>query len=206
MAETPSLAASRRSGNRRTIFAVALVGCGMLGLSFAAVPLYDLFCRVTGYGGTTRVAEGDASHVLDREMVVRFDSSVNRKLPWRFTPEVVKLKVRVGETNLASYTATNQGDAPLVGTATFNVTPDKMGQYFNKIECFCFTEQVLNPGESVQMPVSFFIDPAIAEDDNLADVTTVTLSYTFFRAEDQSAAQTPQVSEFSARASAALAN
>ena len=139
-------------------------------------------------------------------MVVRFDSSVNRKLPWHFTPEVVKLKVRVGETNLASYTATNQGDAPLVGTATFNVTPDKMGQYFNKIECFCFTEQVLNPGESVQMPVSFFIDPAIAEDDNLADVTTVTLSYTFFRAEDQSAAQTPQVSEFSGRASAALAN
>ena len=206
MAATRSLAAARRTGNRRTIFAVALVGFGMLGLSFAAVPLYDLFCRVTGYGGTTQVAASDAGQILDREMVVRFDSSVNRKLPWHFTPEVVKLKVRVGETNLASYTATNQGDAPLAGTATFNVTPDKMGQYFNKIECFCFTEQVLNPGETVHMPVSFFIDPAIAEDENLADVTTVTLSYTFFQAEDQSAAQRPQVSEISERPRAALAN
>ena len=206
MAATPPLAAARRTGNRRTIFAVALVGCGMLGLSFAAVPLYDLFCRVTGYGGTTQVAANDAGQTLDRQMVVRFDSSVNRKLLWHFAPEVNKIKVRVGETNLASYTATNQGDAPVVGTATFNVTPDKMGQYFNKIECFCFTEQVLNPGETVHMPVSFFIDPAIAEDENLADVTTVTLSYTFFQAKDQSAAQRSQVSQFNRQPNTVLKN
>ena len=206
MTATQSLAVARRAGNRRTIFAVALVGCGMLGLSFAAVPLYDLFCRVTGYGGTTQIATRGAGQILDREMVVRFDSSVNRKLPWNFKPEVIKIKVRVGETNLASYTATNQGDAPVVGTATFNVTPDKVGQYFNKIECFCFTEQVLRPGESVHMPVSFFIDPAIAEDENLADVTTVTLSYTFFKAEDQGAAQRSQVDEASKRLRTALAN
>ena len=206
MTAIQSLAVARRAGNRRTIFAVALVGCGMLGLSFAAVPLYDLFCRVTGYGGTTQIATRGAGQILDREMVVRFDSSVNRKLPWNFKPEVIKIKVRVGETNLASYTATNQGDAPVVGTATFNVTPDKVGQYFNKIECFCFTEQVLRPGESVHMPVSFFIDPAIAEDENLADVTTVTLSYTFFKAEDQGAAQRSQVDEASKRLRTALAN
>ena len=206
MTAIQSLAVARRAGNRRTIFAVALVGCGMLGLSFAAVPLYDLFCRVTGYGGTTQIATRGAGQILDREMVVRFDSSVNRKLPWHFTPEVIKIKVRVGETNLASYTATNQGDVPVVGTATFNVTPDKMGQYFNKIECFCFTEQVLKPGETVHMPVSFFIDPAIAEDENLADVTTVTLSYTFFQAEDQSAAQRPRVSQFNGRPNTVFEN
>ena len=184
MAATRSLAAARRTGNRRTIFAVALVGCGMLGLSFAAVPLYDLFCRVTGYGGTTQVAASGAGQILDREMVVRFDSSVNRKLPWHFTPEVVKLKVRVGETNLASYTATNQGDAPLVGTATFNVTPDKMGQYFNKIECFCFQEQLLEPGESMSMPVTFYVDPEIINDKYAKEVKTITLSYTFFKSLD----------------------
>ena len=191
-------AASRRR-NTRTGVLLSLVVVGMIGLSFASVPLYDLFCRVTGYGGTTRVAAAGSEVIVDRQMVVRFDGTVNKALPWRFVPEVNKIRVKVGETSLAAYQATNTGDAPVVGTATFNVTPDKMGQYFNKIECFCFTEQVLLPGQTVTMPVSFFIDPAIMEDRNLADVTTVTLSYTFFKADDQSALDNQKISQLMTR-------
>jgi cytochrome c oxidase assembly protein subunit 11 len=191
-------AASRRR-NTRTGVLLSLVVVGMIGLSFASVPLYDLFCRVTGYGGTTRVAAAGSEVIVDRQMVVRFDGTVNKALSWRFVPEVNKIRVKVGETSLAAYHATNTGDAPVVGTATFNVTPDKMGQYFNKIECFCFTEQVLLPGQTVTMPVSFFIDPAIMEDRNLADVTTVTLSYTFFKADDQSALDNQQISQLMTR-------
>ncbi|MDW3204809.1 MAG: cytochrome c oxidase assembly protein [Alphaproteobacteria bacterium] len=166
--------------NRRMLAGCVLaVGC-MIGLSFAAVPLYDLFCRVTGYGGTTQVSATAPGEVLDRVITVRFDASTNVALPWRFSPEQRSVDVRVGESAMAFYAAENPTDTRTVGTATFNVTPLKAGQYFTKVECFCFTEQVLEPGQRVAMPVSFYVDPAIAEDRNLDDVDTITLSYTFF--------------------------
>lgn len=159
----------------------------MVGLAYAAVPLYDLFCRVTGYGGTTQTAEVAPEQALDRRITVRFDAGVARDMPWAFQPVERQMTLRVGETALAFYRAVNDGPTPITGTATFNVTPLKAGQYFSKIECFCFTEQTLAPGQSVDMPVQFFVDPAIAEDRNLDDVKTITLSYTFFRQSDDAA-------------------
>ena len=158
----------------------AFVVVGMVGLSFAAVPLYNVFCRVTGFGGTTQVASERAGRVLNRAMTVRFDGTVAQGLPWRFTPEQLSQKLKIGETGLAYYRAENTSDHPVVGVATYNVTPAKAGVYFSKIDCFCFTEQTLQPGESVLMPVAYFIDPEIADDPNLDEVSTVTLSYTFF--------------------------
>ena len=167
---------------------VALYSClgvlGMVGLSFASVPLYDLFCRVTGYGGTTQQAAEASEIVLDRDVTVRFDASVNSELVWDFKPVQVKTDMKVGQTAIAFYRARNTGDEPVKGTATFNVTPLKAGQYFVKVDCFCFTEQLLNPGQEVDMPVQFYVDPAIADDPNLDDVKTITLSYTFFRMEE----------------------
>ncbi|UEM21583.1 cytochrome c oxidase assembly protein [Skermanella mucosa] len=161
---------------------------GMIGLSFAAVPLYSLFCQVTGFGGTTQRAEGPAGEILDRTVKVRFNADVNGALPWGFQPEIHQMEVRIGESAMTSYRAVNHSDEPIVGTATYNVTPDKAGIYFNKIQCFCFTEQRLEPGQSVDMPVYFFVDPAMADDPKLDDVKTITLSYTFFRAHDGGAA------------------
>ncbi|WP_158043621.1 cytochrome c oxidase assembly protein [Skermanella pratensis] len=161
---------------------------GMVGLSFAAVPLYDLFCQVTGFGGTTQRAEGPAGEILDRTVKVRFNADVNAALPWGFRPEIHQMEVRIGESAMTSYRAVNNSDEPIVGTATYNVTPDKAGIYFNKIQCFCFTEQRLEPGQSVDMPVYFFVDPAMADDPKLDDVKTITLSYTFFRAHGGGAA------------------
>ncbi|QQP90073.1 cytochrome c oxidase assembly protein [Skermanella sp. TT6] len=161
---------------------------GMIGLSFAAVPLYDLFCKVTGFGGTTQRAEGPAGEILDRTVKVRFNADVNGALPWGFRPEIHQMEVRIGESAMMSYRAVNNSDEPIVGTATYNVTPDKTGIYFNKIQCFCFTEQRLEPGQSVDMPVYFFVDPAMADDPKLDDVQTITLSYTFFRAHGGGAA------------------
>lgn len=191
----------QRTRNLRTAGVLATVVVGMLGMAYASVPLYEIFCRVTGFGGTTQVATGDADRVLDRTMTVRFDSNVNQELPWKFAPAQRSMPVRVGETNLAFYRATNTGRETLVGTATFNVTPDKAGRYFDKIACFCFTEQVLKPGETVDMPVSFFLDPALADDAKMDGVTTVTLSYTFFRAQDQSKAR--QIAEMPSAAQGA---
>ena len=172
--------------NRR----LALICCGavvgMVGLAYASVPLYDLFCRVTGYGGTTQISDGTDHQVLNREMKIRFDANVNRELAWKFSPVQNTVRLKVGETGLAFYQATNQGAEPIIGTATFNVTPMKAGIYFNKIDCFCFTEQRLEPGQTVDMPVSFYVDPEIDQDENLDDVTEITLSYTFFKAEEQS--------------------
>ena len=169
--------------SRNRLLAVALLGIvfGMVGMAYAAVPLYALFCRVTGYGGTTRVAQGPSERVLDREVVVRFDANV-RGLPWSFRPAAPELRLKVGETGTATYVAENLSDRATTGTATFNVTPDSAGAYFNKIACFCFTEQALRAGERVEMPVQFFVDPAMAEDRDLDPVTTITLSYTFFPA------------------------
>jgi cytochrome c oxidase assembly protein subunit 11 len=167
--------------NRNTILAASLAALplGMLGVSYAAVPLYDLFCEVTGYGGTTRRADKAADRTLDREVVVRFDANV-LGLPWSFAPEVAQTRVRLGETTLVTFVAENHSTKRTVGTATFNVQPDASGSYFNKIECFCFTEQALAPGERIEMPVQFFVSPDFADDRHMQAVRTITLSYTFF--------------------------
>ncbi len=172
---------ARATANQRTAVRIAGVAVGMLGLAAASVPAYRAFCQVTGWGGTTQRAESGASEVLARDVTVRFDATVGKDLPWRFKPEQQSQTLKIGETGLAFYEATNFSDAPVVGRAVFNVSPAKAGAYFNKIECFCFTEQVLQPGETVSMPVTYFIDPALADDVNLDEVETITLAYTFFR-------------------------
>ncbi len=170
---------------RRTAIAMAGVVAGMVGLSFAAVPLYDMFCRVTGYGGTTQQASEPSQHAVDRVITVRFDASVNGALPWAFQPVERAVEMQVGENALAFYRARNLADAPVVGTATFNVTPQKAGVYFTKVECFCFTEQRLAAGEAIDMPVAFYVDPEFADDPEMDDVNTITLSYTFFRVDGE---------------------
>lgn len=181
---------STQRGVRLTAASMVIVVSAMVGLVSVAEPLYKLFCQVTGYGGTPRIAEKGASGGVGETMTVRFDSNVNRELAWKFRPEVSQVNVQIGEENLAFYQAKNVSNVPLVGTATFNVMPERAAMYFNKVQCFCFTEQVLQPGESVEMPVSFFIDPEILKDQYARDVKTVTLSYTFFLNQDQSKAQT----------------
>ncbi|MDX1540132.1 MAG: cytochrome c oxidase assembly protein [Geminicoccaceae bacterium] len=166
---------------RATAAVAAGVVLGMLGLTAAAVPLYRLFCQVTGYGGTPQVADAAAEDVLDRTILVRFNADVDPDLPWSFQPVERAVEVRIGEERLAFYRAENRSDQPIVGTATFNVTPHTAGPFFAKIACFCFTEQVLQPGEAVDMPVSFYVDPAILEDESTADLDAITLSYTFYR-------------------------
>ncbi len=170
--------------NRKTALIAAGVVAGMAGLSFASVPLYKAFCQVTGFDGTTMRADKPAERVLARTIAIRFDATVGQGLPWTFKPEQVSQTLHVGETGLAYYAAKNLTDKPITGRATFNVQPAKAGQYFNKIDCFCFTEQTLKPGEAVSMPVTYFIDPAIAGDPGLDDVQTITLSYTFFPWDD----------------------
>ena len=176
--------------NRTMLITLLALAGGMIGLAYASVPLYSLFCQVTGYGGTTQRASAAPGTVLDRVVTVRFNADVNSGLPWSFRPNQREVKVKLGETALVSYRAENRSKEPVVGTAVFNVTPEKTGAFFNKIECFCFTEQVLNPGEGVDMPVAFFVDPALANDPNLEDVTTITLSYTFYRAKTGVASST----------------
>ena len=165
--------------NTRTMFKLVGVVCVMVGLSFASVPLYDWFCRVTGYGGTTAVADGASDQVLDKEITVRFAAATERDMPWQFKPVATTMKMKIGATGLAFYEASNLTDRPVAGSASFNVTPFRAGGYFSKIDCFCFTEQILQPGETVQMPVTFFVDPEIVEDDEAKLVHTITLSYTF---------------------------
>ncbi len=167
--------------NRRTAFAVLAVVAGMIALSFASVPLYKLFCRATGFDGTTRVAKSLPDHVLDRVITVKFDAGTARNMPWHFAPEERQVVVKPGAKILTAFHADNPAGHAITGTALYNVTPDKAGKYFNKIACFCFGEQTLQPGESVRMPVVFFIDPALGEDPDMQDVDTITLSYTFFR-------------------------
>lgn len=167
--------------NKRTLTAALLVVAGMVGLAYASVPLYDLFCRVTGFGGTTQVATDTPQQlVVEHPVSVRFDANVNPELAWEFKSLSKPVSLVPGETVVISYRATNLSDETTIGTASFNVTPQKAGPYFMKIECFCFIEQTLAPGESVDMPVSFFIDPEIASDLNTKDVDEIVLSYTFF--------------------------
>lgn len=176
----------RFSSRRHTVTALLLSGivAGMVGLSYASVPLYRLFCQVTGYGGTTQVASEAPAEVLDRTITVRFNADIAPGLAWSFEPVQRDMTVKIGETALAFYRARNLTDRPITGMATFNVTPDKTGQYFDKIACFCFEQQRLEPGQVVDMPVSFFIDPQLAKDRGMNDVTDITLSYTFFPADD----------------------
>lgn len=169
--------------NGRTALKLGAVAACMVGLAFAAVPLYDLFCRVTGFGGTPATADAASGTVLDETIVVRFDASTAQGMPWEFEPEQVEMEIRIGETGLAFYRATNNTARPIAGTATYNVAPFSAGGYFTKIDCFCFTEQVLQPGESVRMPVTFYVDPEILEDREARHVQRVTLSYTFFETE-----------------------
>lgn len=168
------------TANRRIVAYCFSVVVLMTGLSYAAVPLYDLFCRVTGFGGTTQQAEAPSETVGETIMTVTFDASLQRDMPWTFKAVQPRIEVRTGETGMAFYRATNNSDRPVTGTATFNVTPQKAGYYFTKIACFCFTEQTLQPGESVEMPVQFYVDPEIERDHNTDEVRTITLSYTFF--------------------------
>lgn len=168
----------RRHG--MTVAGLAAILLLMTGLVAASVPLYRWFCQVTGYGGTTGVAAEAPAAIDGRTIAVRFNADVNSRLPWRFGPAEREVTVRLGEQRLAFYEARNLSDRPITGTATFNVTPAKAGYYFTKVECFCFTEQTLAPGERVDMPVSFFVDPALADEPGLDDVRTITLSYTFF--------------------------
>jgi cytochrome c oxidase assembly protein subunit 11 len=177
-----------RRRKRLTVAVSASVIVGMLGLTAAAVPLYRLFCQATGYGGTTQRAEAAPGRELERTITVRFNADVDPDLPWSFAPEQRQMEVRIGEQNLAFYAARNRSDHPIVGQATYNVTPFKAAPYFTKIACFCFDEQTLQPGEAVDMPVSFYVDPGIVSDPNTRDVHTITLSYTFFLLEDASEA------------------
>lgn len=181
--------------NARVAIVCAGVVTGMVGLAYASVPLYDLFCRITGFGGTPQVAAStDGVEILDREVNVRFDANVAPGLPWTFTPDRTIMRVRIGEMNTMAYRAKNVSDQPTVGTATFNVAPDAAGAYFSKIACFCFTEQRLEPGQEIEMGVSFYVDPAIVDDADTDRVGTITLSYTFFRtnAPEKPLAQAPE--------------
>jgi cytochrome c oxidase assembly protein subunit 11 len=170
------------TGLRRTAVICAAVVAGMVGMAYAAVPLYDLFCKTTGFGGTPRVATRGAATTTSRVITVRFDANVAPGLTMQFRPDVASIDAKVGETQTVFYTIRNTGAKPLTGLASFNVQPDLAGSYFNKIQCFCFNEMTLKPGETVDVPVVFFVDPAIEKDADLNTASLITLSYTFFPA------------------------
>ncbi|HMR30948.1 MAG TPA: cytochrome c oxidase assembly protein [Geminicoccaceae bacterium] len=169
-----------RTRHRRTAIALSTIIVAMLALTAASVPLYRLFCQVTGYGGTTQRAEAAPEQAVGDPIAVSFNADVAPGLPWSFQPVQRRIEVRPGEEHLIFYEAVNHDGGPVVGTAVFNVTPFKVGAYFNKIQCFCFDEQTLDPGQRVDMGVSFFIDPAILDDPDARDVAEITLSYTFY--------------------------
>ena len=172
--------------NKKSALSIMLLGLGMLMLTFASVPLYNIFCKVTGYGGTVRVSSGyDGRIKSEKKIKIRFDANVDKKLPWVFRAEQNEATVRLGENNLVFYVAENKTQEPIIGTAVYNITPHKAALYFNKIQCFCFEEQLLKPKQNMVMPVSFYIDPEFENDPNLKDVDTITLSYTFYRVEEK---------------------
>lgn len=166
--------------NKRAGLILAGFVAGMVGMAYAAVPLYEIFCQVTGYGGTITKAEASEAPILDRTMSVRFTANTHRDMPWVFTPSQLTQVSKIGQQQIASYDAYNPTNKRITGTAVFNVTPFKAGTYFSKIDCFCFTEQTLEPGEKVEMTVTYYVNPAIADDPNLDDVTEIVLSYTFY--------------------------
>ena len=173
---------SLRRRNVNVLMTLTGLVAGMIGLAYASVPLYRLFCEKTGFDGTTQRAAAAPGEVLERSVTVSFAADVNEELPWKFYPAQSKLEAKLGEPNTAIFIAENLSDRPVTGTATFNVSPDLYGSYFVKIQCFCFTEQTLKPGERVEMPVVFYLDPALAKDPQLDRMSDVTLSYTFFKA------------------------
>lgn len=164
----------------RTALLAVLFVCFMTGLAFASVPLYRMFCQVTGFGGTTQRGSIAPGAVTGHEVTVRFDANTSNRLPWNFRPESRSETVAVGARDMVFFQATNRAAQPVTGTATFNVTPTQAGKYFTKIECFCFTEQTLKPGESVRMPVIFYVDPKMLADPDARDIEDITLSYTFY--------------------------
>lgn len=182
----PQTEASKRS-DARIAYSVAGAAFLMLGLSFAAVPLYDMFCRVTGFGGTPRVALEAASNLGERTLTVRFDANIGAGLNWSFEPEVGSMRLRTGQTATVFYKVTNRSDKETLGIATYNVAPNAFGPWFNKISCFCFTEQTLGPGESMDMPVVFFLDPELEKAETMRRMESVTLSYTFMAVKTKTA-------------------
>jgi cytochrome c oxidase assembly protein subunit 11 len=176
------------SRNTRTALFAFLLVFGMVGLAYASVPLYRAFCRVTGFAGTPQRATADAAPGdTGRLISVRFDANTSSALPWRFAPVDTRRTVAIGARTIALFAARNLSDHPVTGTATFNVTPAQVGQYFTKIQCFCFTQQTLSPGQEVNMPVVFFVDPAILTDPDTRDISEITLSYTFYPVDRASA-------------------
>ena len=169
------------SGPAKTVVQTLSLVVFMGGLAWASVPFYDWFCRVTGFGGTTGVSDVASDEILDQTITVRFDASLERAMPWEFTPVVREMELRIGETGLAFYEAYNPTDRPVAGSASYNVAPYEAGGFFSKIDCFCFEEQVLAPGERVQMPVTFYVDPEIVTDRDAKYVHSITLSYTFYQ-------------------------
>ena len=171
------------NGKQRTLFQTIGLVVVMGGLAWASVPFYDWFCRVTGFSGVTAVASGDSEIILDKTIKIRFDASLERDMPWDFKPVQREMTLRIGETGLAFYEAYNPTARPVAGSASYNVAPFDAGGFFAKIDCFCFEEQVLQPGERVQMPVTFYVDPAIVEDRDAKYAKSITLSYTFYEIE-----------------------
>ncbi|MEM7618095.1 MAG: cytochrome c oxidase assembly protein [Pseudomonadota bacterium] len=173
--------------NTKTLLAVLTLVAGMIGLAFASVPLYDIFCRVTGFGGTTQISQSAPAvdEILDREIAVYFNADTNQNLDWNFKAEKTKIRTRIGEQKLINFVAENTDSEAVAGTAVYNVTPAKAGKYFHKTQCFCFDHQLLQPDEEMNMPVVFYIDPSIAEDENMDDVKAITLSYSFFKADSK---------------------
>lgn len=185
------VAIPQHNANRRTAAVVALIGLAMLGLAFASVPLYRLFCQVTGFAGTTQrftSTTAEPTPVAGKSVSVRFDGNLGGGLPWDFKPEQQTQTVTIGDRRLAFFRATNNSDKPVTGSAAFNVSPDEAGKYFVKIECFCFTQQTLQPGESVDMPVTYYVDPAILDDKTAGRISEITLSYTFYPVDQQASA------------------
>ena len=191
----------RLQGRHRTLVQLVAVVATMAGLSFAAVPFYDWFCRTTGFGGTTSVASEGSDTILDQTIKVRFDASLEQGMPWTFKPVAPSMTLRIGETGLAFYEAHNPTDRVVAGTASFNVFPYAAGGYFTKIECFCFIEQVLQPGETVLMPVTFYVDPGMVTDIEGQFVHEIVLSYTFHETplpDEQAALETPAADDAAA--------
>ncbi|WP_206455429.1 cytochrome c oxidase assembly protein [Aurantimonas marina] len=193
----PTRPQTRTAGRKGIVIAVscAAFAVGMIGAAYASVPLYQLFCQVTGYGGTTQRAETGSSRVIDRTVIVRFDGNVSGDLPWAFQPNDRQVTVKLGETREVSYRVKNNSDKAVTGQATFNVTPNAAGVYFNKIACFCFDNQTLQPGEELDMPIVFYVDPDMLEADELKNAPGITLSYTFFKVDDadESVAAAPEM-------------
>jgi cytochrome c oxidase assembly protein subunit 11 len=176
-----------KRGLRRDMVVAASCGvlvAAMIGASYAAVPFYNWFCKTTGYGGTTQVAEKAPDHILGRTLAIRFDSNVAPGLPWKFEPEQNEVKVRIGEVTTVQYKVTNEAAREVTAQASYNVSPPQVGAYFNKINCFCFTQQTMKPGETREMAVVFYVDPSIVKDHDQDDLNTITLSYTFYRLPD----------------------